>query len=1259
MALAVGGLAVATGPGLFGANTAWTPPAGSVGNQSWFTPGNWTAVLPTGGDAVTIANASVAFVEGATAANAASLSILAGGLTVGDFNAGTLNVGGQLAVTGGRLNLNFGTVSVNTLAVGTSGTFADTRSGTLNLTGTNPTVTMALVNVVVNSQITGTNGLIASGPGNLVLGNLNTYSGGTTVSNGTTVQVGNGGTTGSLGAGNVGNAGTLVFGRADAVVVPNLISGVGSVRQAGQGTTTLTADNTFSGGTTISGGTLQVGNGGTAGALGTGSVINAATLAFNRSDDVVLGNVISGAGVVAQTGTGKLTLLSNNTYSGGTAIVSGSLQVGNGGTVGSLGTGSILNNGALAFNRGDAVVISSQIAGTGGLTQAGTGTLTLTGNNTYTGGTIINTGILQVGSGGTSGSLGIGNVTNLGSLVFVRSDSVLVPNVILGTGSVQQTGSGTTVLTGSNTYTGTTTISSGTLQIGNAGATGSLGAGNVVVGGTLIFNRTDTALLANDISGTGTLQQSGAGTLTLTGANTHTGGTLVNAGTLQVGNGGTVGSLGAGITTNNSRLSFNRSDSFRVDNVIAGTGIVNQIGTGTLVLTADNIYSGTTTITGGTLQVGNGGTAGALGAGNVVNNSALVFNRSDKITLGNVIGGTGSLQQAGSGTLVLASNNTYTGGTVVKSGVLQIGDGGVIGTLGQGTVTNNGRLVFNRSDSLSIDTVIDGTGSVRHAGPATLTLTGNNSFSGGTIVDGGGTLRVINSTSLGTGDLNLANGTVKADAGSLTTRTTVTVRGNYAQSTGTVLELGVSGTGASASDQVKVSGKAALNGTLRLSALGSFRPMHNTKVLVLSADGGVSGRFSTFENNLSHSPLLEPQLKFNANDVTLLWGHLSFQPYAGTGNQTVVASALDSLVTSTAADDIQLIDHLDYDFVANLKAGLRGALEKITPEGLTATFSSAFAVMDIQGGQFLKRADELLADYPAIYSAAWRDRAASTAAFDDYVKNPWSVYVEFPLSSFTVSGDNEARGYDVTTRGVTFGFDRRIRDNFFVGLAANYSGSKGDISDGGSVDTKSTGLNAYAVWSKKGLHLVGMVGGASNTYDTKRQSFGGLATGSSTGTGWTGLVGGGYDFQKGSLRIGTQFTGQYMSAGIDKFTERGSFSPLRIVAQNSAALHSQLGLNLRYRHLVQQWTVLTPFCYLGWRHDFMVDRLSLDAQSASGAGNVFRVYGPKLGAESLIGSVGLSVQWRPVLNTSLSYTKQIGRSGYESNSAQLAARLSF
>jgi fibronectin-binding autotransporter adhesin len=112
-----------------------------------------------------------------------------------------------------------------------------------------------------------------------------------------------------------------------------------------------------------------------------------------------------------------------------------------------------------------------------------------------------------------------------------------------------------------------------------------------------------------------------------------------------------------GNIVDNAALIFNRSNALTYGGVISGTGTVQKLGAGTLTLTGDSTYTGTTTISAGSLQVGNGGTTGSI-VGNVVDNAALIFNRSNALTYGGVISGTGTLQKLGAGALTGSPGQT-------------------------------------------------------------------------------------------------------------------------------------------------------------------------------------------------------------------------------------------------------------------------------------------------------------------------------------------------------------------------------------------------------------------------------------------------------------------------------------------------------------------------------------------------------------------------------------------------------------------------
>ncbi|NLS97836.1 MAG: cadherin-like domain-containing protein, partial [Planctomycetaceae bacterium] len=159
----------------------------------------------------------------------------------------------------------------------------------------------------------------------------------------------------------------------------------------------------------------------------------------------------------------------------------------------SISGGSITLTGPKLTAADGTSTIVSPLAGSVGLTKLGDGTLVLSGSNTYAGGTIVSDGTLQIGAGGTKGTLGSGAVSgsSSGTLTFDRSNNLTVANAVLGDIGIEKSGTGTLALTGTNTYSGTTTISEGMLQIGGGATTGTLGTGDVLNNAALRFCRSN------------------------------------------------------------------------------------------------------------------------------------------------------------------------------------------------------------------------------------------------------------------------------------------------------------------------------------------------------------------------------------------------------------------------------------------------------------------------------------------------------------------------------------------------------------------------------------------------------------------------------------------------------------------------------------------------------------------------------------------------------------------------------------------------
>ena len=395
--------------------------------------------------------------------------------------------------------------------------------------------------------------------------------------------------------------------------------------------------------------------------------------------------MISGGGALYQLGSGLTTLTASNSYTGNTVLSGGTLMIGNNSAGSYLASPSVAmsNSTALIFSPSDAPSYGGAISGSGYVVKLGSGSITLSGSNSYSGGTQINAGNLLFS---TSSSLPPAVSPPDISIAFGAALGVTGPYTTvtgwLGSGRIVTSASGALALTGSsnetinlttagggnytNLYLGSIGTNSYSGQLTPAGSNYQLGGG----GGTLV--------MASSLGGAYGAVVSGPGAVAFAANNTYSLGTTISSGTLLIGNGGGTGTLGPANVTDNGTLAFNRSDTgLNVANSINGSGAVTQAGSGLTVLTGSNTYTGVTTISAGTLEIGSGGNSGTLGSGNVVNNGTLVFGRSDAVlSLANVISGAGSVYQTNSGVTTLTGANTYSGGTSVASGAMLVFSGG-------------------------------------------------------------------------------------------------------------------------------------------------------------------------------------------------------------------------------------------------------------------------------------------------------------------------------------------------------------------------------------------------------------------------------------------------------------------------------------------------------------------------------------------------------------------------------------------------------
>lgn len=929
--------------------------------------------------------------------------------------------------------------------------------------------------------------------------------------------------------------------------------------------------------------------------------------------------VMNGATLTVQTSSGPGSTFLDNTATGG---------AGGGGTAtagSALGEALFLMNDTITtfdVGLGQDVTLSQTIAGGGepaagvsALVKTGAGRLVLSGANSYTGGTTISAGIL-----------GVGADNNLG----VASGSL--------------------------------TLNGGTLQY-TAGFTSNRLVTLGAAGGTFDTNGNNSSL-AGVISGAGALTKIGAGTLTLSGANTYSGGTIVNAGSLQ----GNSTSL-QGDITNNAIVVFDQSLAGTYAGVMEGTGSLVKQNTGSLALTGVNTYTGGTFLNGGILSVGaddnlgnatgrltfNGGTlqysTGFASARPVTLNASggTVDTNGNTATLSGVIGGSGGLTKAGAGTLTLGGTNTYTGATAINEGTLQMSLGGslasatavrvakdaifdvnntaqTIGSIaGAGDVTlGSGALTAGADNTSTTQSgVISGTGgNFTKIGTGVLNLTGANTYTGLTTINAGALL--INGSI--TSDTLVVNGAVLGGTGTIVGRVdnsgilapgnsigTLKVTGNYTDHPGS--EYRVEVTGAGESDKLAVTGSANLgNGLVTVQSLGGAFG-NSTTYTILSA-GSVGGDFS---GATSDFVFLNPTLTSDANNVflTLKRNNTSFASVGSTPNQRAVAQALDVAGVAPSGDMALVIGTLN---------------------GLTA--AQARSAYDAIGGQLNATLVSNSLDAPARFSGVVNTRlgrlgagmsSTSRLAFSGlklaYQGNALAqlnpvtgvatgdqgLWIQAAGASGNVDGDGNARGYDYRGGGFAGGYDGDVNNNFRAGIALGYSNTDLNI-EGAPDNTRVDGyeLAFYGRYRSGSWTYKGILGIGENDNQTDRAvTVGGLQRTASadfkTRTAFAYLESA-YRFSNPDYYIEPLAAAQWSTAEHDGFTEQGAGAlNLVVTGQRAERTRTYLGARIDWsiEGHIQRMVEIRGL----WIHDFDDAAQTMDASLSGSGAAVFAVRG--------------------------------------------------
>ncbi|MGN6482512.1 autotransporter-associated beta strand repeat-containing protein, partial [Luteibacter sp.] len=872
------------------------------------------------------------------------VTVRSGGGTVDTTNGdvtftGDLDGNGTLTKTGeGKLTLAGDNTHTGDIIVD-QGTLQGTTDSLKGNIVDNDTVAFTQdTNGTVDATISGTGNVVKNGTGTVTIDTANTYTGATSVNDGTLVLDGNG----SIGTGDIiinngatldattanhATTGTGLSGNGDVLVgnhdlnltdandtFSGTISGNGAVNVCG-GTQELTGNNTYTGGTNVSnGGTVAITNDG---ALGTGN------LSLNDGTLNIVNSVTSNRGIEV-TGSGTVDV------NGGRSLIT---------------NGGVSGNGDF-IKSGDGLLVQDGVLAQDGKTIVDGGTLRLDANNTYTGGTVISGGALleiaddtSLGQPGTDVSFDHGTLLADGPLDTTR-------DMHLGTGggAIVGSGAGNTVtlggtldgrgqlglaqgdfvLTGSNTYGGGTVVSDGTVEISQDSNLGDAAGGLTLDAGSLhttadINTSRDIQVTPNNgqvvtaagttmvstggIDGDGTIYKDGAGNLQIDGNANQAGGVVVNQGKLVLN--GDNGYLGTTIVNGGSTLQVNSEKAL---GATSGNGLI--LSSGTLATTGD-------VDTGKQIFISQSGTLD-VGAGTTMTSSGAVL-------------GMGSLVKSGQGTLVLDHANQYTGDTRIDGGTLQIANdanlgtgsnvvfnGGLLHNTGDvdssrnlvianggafiasdagtqlttsGTVSGNGVLAQVGPGTLEVDGVVSNTGGVGVL-DGTLILTGNNTYTGGTHAYNG-TVQVSKDANLGNASngIDINNGTLHT-TGTFGTARDITLAGTGTFNTDAGTKLTATGTVGGLSGLVKNG-----EGTLEIDGVASHTggTTVNDGTLILAGKNTYTGGNTINGGSLQVSS--DANLGAASNNIAINGGDLTVTQTMTTDRDIVIGAKGASITT--------------------------------------------------------------------------------------------------------------------------------------------------------------------------------------------------------------------------------------------------------------------------------------------------------------------------------------------------------------------------
>jgi outer membrane autotransporter protein len=296
--------------------------------------------------------------------------------------------------------------------------------------------------------------------------------------------------------------------------------------------------------------------------------------------------------------------------------------------------------------------------------------------------------------------------------------------------------------------------------------------------------------------------------------------------------------------------------------------------------------------------------------------------------------------------------------------------------------------------------------------------------------------------------------------------------------------------------------------------------------------------------------------------------------------------------------------------------------------------------------------------------------------FKDVAKNPAPAFVPAPENRWGMfiigtgdyvhvyNEDDNAHGYNLSTGAITAGLDYRFLHNLAIGVYGGFVGDDADLVGRGRITMAGGNVGGYATWSWSGFYVDAAGGGSWNNYDTRREALLGEAHGTTDGDEVNAMGAIGYDWKHdfgkpGCLNIGPLVSFQYTNVSINRYTERGSLAPLEIQDQSEDSLRSTVGMRASLDIKTDHGVIVRPEVRASWLHEYGDQAYPIDSRLASGAGDIFRVWGPTIGENAALVSAGVTVQFNSMVSVFGFYDGVFGRNNYDNNSVSGGFRLSF